>query len=68
VTAPSAPVAPPLAPGTPPPPPPPPTAAGTPRPPGLGEVLGSTVNGVVVGVQTLIDELGRGLGLKPRAR
>jgi len=70
VTAPSAPVAPPLAAGAslPPPPPPPPPPAGTQRPPELGEVLGSTVNGVVVGVQTLIDELVQALGLKPRAR
>jgi len=68
-SAPSAPVAPPLAAGTSsPPPPPPPPAAGTQRPPELGAVLGSTVNGVVGGVQTLIDELGQALGLKPRAR
>jgi len=69
VTAPSAPDAPRLAPGaSPPPPPPPPPSGGTQRSPGLGEVLGSTVNGVVVGVETLIDQLSRALGLKPRAR
>ena len=67
VTAPSAPDAPPLAPGASPPPAPPPSG-GTQRSPGLGEVLDSTVNGVVVGVETLIDQLSRALGLKPRAR
>lgn len=57
-------VTPPLAPREPPPAPAPPPAP--PQPPQLADVLSATVNGVVGGVQTLLDQLGRTLGLTPR--
>jgi len=35
------------------------------RPPQLGEVVGATVNNVVIGAQTLLDNLSRALVVKP---